>query len=174
MKAQTLPGNATITTTGNIKIEAITNKIDSLSVKYIRISDQDGPLFSMDKSEITSISYSQVDFFEKTKESTVNILSDSERFSTKKLNSDFRLYTRKAARCKNLGYFGVFICVVLTTVGIVVLSHPDDSYTGPSGNIVTIGSNGAIGSLLVTAGLGAGIPLTIIGFKKIKVIRKGD
>lgn len=66
----------------------------------------------------------------------------------------------------------MFICVVLTTVGIVVLSHPDDSYTGPSGNIVTIGSNGAIGSLLVTAGLGAGIPLTIIGFNKNKSYKK--
>lgn len=153
-------------------MKPLQNKIDSLSVKYIRISDQVGPLFSMDKSEVTSISNSQVDFFEKTKENTVTILSDSERFSTKKLNSDFRLYTRKAARYKNLGYSGVFIGVLLTTVGIVVLSHPDDSYTGPSGNTVTVGSNGAIGSLLVTAGLGAGIPLTIIGFNKNKSYKK--
>lgn len=173
-KAQNQPLSATITTIGNIKIEAFINKIDSLSVKYKKMSDPDGPLFSIDKNEITSISYSNghVDFFKNTDEKAVSILSGPGRFNIKKLNSDLNLYTRKAARYKNLGYSGIFIGVLLTTVGAVVLSHPDASYTGPSGNTVTVGSNGAIGSLLVTAGLGAGIPLTIIGFTKNKRYKK--
>jgi hypothetical protein len=167
-RAQDVRKNAVIITNENVKIEAIILHADTLVVKYKKASDPEGPVFSIKNTEIFSIIRNNGEVENPAKSTKTNYAERFTGLSISKLKSDYKLYRRKAARYKNMGYTGIFTGLLLTGIGIAVLSHGDRTYTDPYGNSFTNGSNAAIGTLLVTAGLGAGIPLTIVGFVKNK------
>ena len=183
---QTIRKNDVIVTKDKEKIEAIIQEVDASTIKYKKVSDPDGPLFTINKTEVSSIHYgngevekldkSTDEYFapgndvppvikrpERTYYNSGNSLSarDSEQ-----LRSNFKLYAKKANFYRNMGLIGISTGVLLTVVGIVKISQWNNTYNG-------YGSYGSdddltLGAALVTTGLGAGIPLTIIGFVKSK------
>jgi len=162
-----------IITLENIKVEVNIQEIDSLSIKYKKISDPDGPIFSIKKSKVLSVIRKDgtVEHFEantENKEKT-NSLIAPEKLADRPsalLKSDYLLYNRKTARYKNMGYTGAFFGVLLSTVGGVIMSKNERTYQLFNSDYVN--PDYRVGALLLVAGLGSGIPLTIIGFTKSK------
>lgn len=185
--SQTVRKNDVIVTKDNEKIEAIIQEVSASTIKYKKVSDPDGPVFTINKTEVSSIHYgngevekldkSTDEYFapgndvppviskqpERTYYNPANSLStrDSEQ-----LRSNFKLYAKKANFYRNMGLIGISTGVLLTVVGIVKISQWNNVYGGYSSYASNDDLN--LGAALVTTGLGAGIPLTIIGFVKSK------
>ena len=165
-----------IITRENKQIEAIIQKMDSVSIKYKKITDPRGPLFSISKSQVLSVTQQEgmVEQFIPNANAENPGLSkasiDSIRVANRPLallKSDYLLYKRKAARYKNMGFTGAFVGVLFSTVGAVIMLKNDRRYPTFNGS-TDINPDHRLGSLLFTAGLAAGIPLTITGFTKSK------
>ncbi|MEO6686942.1 MAG: hypothetical protein ABIN24_13305 [Dyadobacter sp.] len=187
-KAQNTRKNDVIVTRTNEKIEAIIQEVDANTVKYKKATDPDGPVFKIDKKEISSILYGNGEvekldnatdeyfapgkvpppvIYNKEPEKNYNTRSGSD---LQKLKTDFALYAKKSAKYRNMGLVGVSVGVLFTTAGILLASG-SNSYYNSQGALV-YDTDATVGSLLILAGLGGGIPLTIIGFSNQKKYRK--
>lgn len=181
----------------NVKIEALILEVDDQVIKYKKYSDQQGPVFIVNKKDVAKIAYGngeteQFDaqseiYFDETgikKDSPVPPVQPinglrAEPF--KSLNSDqlrynYAFYLKKSSRYRTMGIIGASVGILFTVVGLATVAEAERSYTSYSGGYYSTSSYEnklAGGALLVMTGLGAGIPLTIIGFvKKGKYSRK--
>ena len=175
-QAQTIIQYDVIVTKENKKIEAIIYKMDSVSIKYKKITDPDGPLFSISKSNVLSITQQNgtvEQFVPNVNAENPGLPSatiDSIRLANRPLallKSDYLLFQRKAARYKNMGFTGAFVGVLFSTVGAIIMSKNDRRYQTFNGSS-QINPDYTLGSLLFTAGLVAGTTFTITGFTKSK------
>ncbi|MBE9465862.1 hypothetical protein ACFP1I_25520 [Dyadobacter subterraneus] len=187
-KAQNVRKNDVIITRTNEKIEAIIQEVDAGKVKYKKASDPDGPVFTLDKKEISSILYGNGEvekldnatdeyfapdktpppvIYNKEPERSYNTRSGND---LEKLKSDFRLYAKKSTKYRTMGLIGISAGVIFTTAGVLLVSG-SSSYYNSNGTLV-YDTDASVGSLLIIAGIGAGIPLTIIGFINQKRYKK--
>jgi hypothetical protein len=177
------------------KLEVIIQEVNENTVKYKKITDTGGPVFSVSKSEIASILYgngetehftaqSQVYFDEapvppvtSSKPYTGKALPfynlpirTVQEWDSNQLRANYKFYLKKANTYKNVGSVGAFGGIILTGVGAILINSADKrSYGLHNGTFPEIEIAGV---LFVTAGIGAGIPLTIIGFVKKKSYTK--
>lgn len=177
-----------IVTRTNEKIEAIIQEIDALTVKYKKVSDPEGPIFKIDKKDISSILYgngeiekldnASEEYFapdktappviyqkpaERTYDNRSGVYSSQ---NTDQLKKNYNLYLKKSRGYKKLGIIGASAGILFTVIGFIKVSDEINYYN--TYGYYQSESNLTAGSLLFTAGLGAGIPLTIIGFVKGK------
>lgn len=166
--AQRSTKNDVILTNKKVKIQAIILQSDSSLVKYKKATDPDGPMFIIRKSEILSIIKSNGDIDSISPDKRAVGLEKMASTDSHKLRVDYALFRRKAARYKNMGYIGVFTGLLLTGGGVAILSHQTKKYQNSNGSFFIDDPASAMGIVFFTAGLGAGIPLTITGFVKNK------
>ncbi len=187
-KAQNVRKNDVIITKTNERIEAIIQEVDAGTVKYKKASDPEGPIFNIEKKEISSILYGNGEvekldnatdeyfapgkvpppvIYNKEPEKNYNTRSGSD---LQKLKTDFALYAKKSSKYRNMGLVGVSVGVLFTTAGILLASGSSSYYN--SNGVLVYDTDAAVGSLLILAGIGAGIPLTIIGFVNQKRYKK--
>lgn len=188
LKAQNIRKNDVIITKTNEKIEAIIQEVDASTVKYKKASDPDGPVFTIDKKEISSILYGNGEvekldnatdeyfapgkvpppvIYNKEPEKSYSTRSGSD---LQKLKTDFALYAKKSSKYRTMGLIGVSTGVLFTTAGILLASGSNSYYN--SNGVLVYDTDVAVGSLLIVAGIGAGIPLTIVGFINQKRYKK--
>ena len=186
--AQNIRKNDVIVTKTNEKIEAIIQEVDAVSVKYKKASDPDGPVFTIEKKEISSIFYGNgevekldnatEEYFapgkteppviynkpvERAYENRSNVYSSQ---NTDQLRRNYNLYLKKSRGYKKLGFISASAGILFTVIGFIKVSDEINYYN--TYGYYQSESNLTAGSLLFTAGLGGGIPLTIIGFVKSK------
>ena len=187
-QAQTVRKNDVIVTKDNEKIEAIIQEVDASTIKYKKVSEPDGPVFTLNKTEVSSILYGngEVEKFDKStdeyfapgsvpppviyKKEQNNNYNKGNNFTSREsdqLRSNYNLFVKKARSYKKLGFIGASAGLLFTVIGIVKLSEWTDQ-VNTYGSTYASDSDLAVGTLLFTAGLGAGIPLTIVGFVKNK------
>lgn len=187
LTAQTVRKNDVIVKKDNEKIEVVIREIDANTIRYKKVSDPDGPVFTLNKTEVSSILYGngEVENFDKPtdeyfapgsvpppviykEEPPKTYNNTGGKFSgrdSEQLKSNYNLYTKKARSYRKLGFIGASAGLLFTVVGAVILSSADNYYNTGTGTYVS-NDDVAAGALLFTAGLCAGIPLTIIGFVK--------
>ncbi|MCF0059592.1 hypothetical protein [Dyadobacter sp. CY356] len=186
-KAQNIRKNDVIVTRTNEKIEAIIQEVDSGKVKYKKASDPEGPVFTIEKKEISSIFYGNGEvekldnateeyfapgkveppvIYNKPAERIYGNNSQSSLLNADQLRENYNLYIRKSRSYKKLGIISLSAGILFTVIGFIKVSDEVNYYN--TYGYYQSESNLTAGSLLFTAGLGAGIPLTIIGFVKAK------
>ncbi|MDQ6480478.1 hypothetical protein [Dyadobacter sp. LHD-138] len=187
LTAQTVRKNDVIVRKDNEKIEVVITEIDANTIRYKKVSDPDGPVFTVNKTDISSILYGngEVEKFDKPtdeyfapgsvpppviykQEQPKTYNSAGGRLSGRdpeQLRSNYNLYVRKARSYRKLGFIGASAGLLFTVVGAAILSSAESYYNTGTGTYVS-NDDAVAGALLVTAGLGGGIPLTIIGFVK--------
>ena len=180
----------------SVKIEALIQQVDESIVKYKKRSDPDGPVFSVAKKEIASIIYGNGEienfpaptdqYFDEISvppvatyqnpETPAKIYSGAEgqirSRTTEQLKSNYQLYVKKAATYKSMSIIGSSVGILLTVIGIVTIAEATPSYNMYGVSTNSYDAKLAGGTLLMMAGLGAGIPLTIIGLVKKKNYNK--
>jgi len=166
--AQNSTKNDVILTNKKVKIQAIILQSDTSLVKYKKVNDPDGPIFIIKKTEILTITRSNGEIDSISPDKRAISLEKIARMDSRKLKLDYALFRRKAARYKNMGYAGIFTGLLLTGGGVAILSHDARMYKNSNQSSFINNSDAAIGIVLFTAGLGAGIPLTITSFVKNK------
>ena len=155
-------------------------------IKYKKVTDPDGPIFSIKHSEIASIYYANGQAQHFTDNSPIydeivtspvapymvkprwyNLpLQTVRQWNPDQLRTNYRFYLKKANAYKNMGAIGAFGGVIMLGAGVILMSTEDDpSYYGVYSGTT---DKQAAGAMLFVVGLGAGIPLTIIGFAKKK------
>ncbi|GLU56350.1 hypothetical protein Dfri01_58110 [Dyadobacter frigoris] len=187
-EAQNVRKNDVIITRTNEKIEAIIQEIDASTVKYKKASDPEGPVFTLDKKEISSILYGNGEvekldnatdeyfapgkveppvIYNKPAERTYDNRSGvSSSQNSDQLRRNYNLYLKKSRSYKKLGIISASAGILFTVIGFIKVSDEINYYN--TYGYYQSESNLTAGSLLFTAGLGAGIPLTILGFVKGK------
>jgi len=169
------------------KVEVLIQEISESQVKYKKISDLEGPLFTILKKEIATIIYGNGEvenfpapieqYFEEVTVAPV-VPYKEEKPEVKRpgnsaqLEANYKLYARKAATYKTMGIIGGAVGVLFTVVGIVTVSDAVRSYNNSQISSYSYQNRVAGGTLLTMTGLGAGIPLTIIGLVKRKSYTK--
>ena len=165
------------------KIEALITEVDNQAVKYKKYSDQEGPLFSILKSDISSIVYGNGEvenfdvkaeaYFDEVPAPVIPYQSQNpvrryrtgalEALDTEQLRMNYKFYLKKANSYKKLGLASSIGGGALMIIGVALMSNSTTNYyNGPnSGYDRAVG-----GAMLFTTGLLAGIPLTIVGFVK--------
>ena len=183
-QAQTVRKNDVIVTKNNEKIEAIIQEINASTIKYKKLSDPEGPVFTIEKTEISSILYGNGEtekYDEKPQiyydeiavqppvtpygKSTpkVNLPIKTVRdWDSNQLRANYKFYLSKSENYRKMGTIGLIGGVVLTGAGIGVMA------SSGNGNSFNDLGNFVGGYMMFLAGLGAGIPLTIVGFIKKK------
>ena len=186
--AQTVRKNDVIIKRDSTKIEALIQEVDEGTVKYKKLNDPDGPIFSLLKKDIASINYgngetenfpaSKEQYFEEVTVAPV-VPYKAERPSQTKtpnnsyqLEANYKLYTKKAATYKTMGIIGASVGILFTIVGIATVSEAVRSYNSAQISTLSYENKVVGGTLLTMTGLGAGIPLTIIGLVKRKSYAK--
>ena len=191
-QAQSIRKHDVIIKRDSIKIEVFIQQVDESTVKYKKRSDPDGPVFSVAKTEIATIIYGNgevenisapneqyfgetnvppVVSYQKT-EAPEQVYTGAQGIirgrTTQQLQSNYRLYLKKAASYKTMGIVGISAGTLLTVIGIVTISSAADTYNSNTYGSSTTNYDAKLagGVLLAMAGLGAGIPLTIIGLVK--------
>lgn len=179
-----------IVTFDNQKLEVTIVEVSKESVKYRKLNNSDGPLFVIEKSTIASILYStgEVETFQKPTELYFEQKTDNkdipyivnppqkgsaadrrmQALSSSQLKANYNLYMRKASTFRKMGIIGSSVGALFFVVGVAMISDAENNYYYSSQYEEKI----AGGALLITAGLGAGIPLTITGFTKRKSYTK--
>ena len=192
-QAQTVRKNDVIVTKNNEKIDAIIQEISASTIKYKKVSDPDGPVFTIEKTEVSSILYGNGEV-EKLDKSTDEYFAPGtvpppvtykeepkkdyrgyggiySHLSDQQLKSNYNLYLKKASNYKKLGFIGASAGLLFTIIGVVKLSEASNYYYNSSGAYIA-DDDAIVGALLFTAGLGAGIPLTLVGFIKNNSYKK--
>lgn len=152
-----------ITTKAGEDILAKILEISKTEIKFKKYDNPDGPLFTLLKSDVLMIRYENgsKDIF--TEDPKSNAVSPP-NFSSPNLNTqDNKLfYAAKAEKYRKMKSTGTTLTVlggVLYVVGYATLSNATTYSSGSSNNVGT----GVVAYLLGVAGLGAGIPLWIVG-----------
>lgn len=168
------------------KIEALILEVEDLVVKYKKYSDQDGPTFSVAKKAIASIVYGngeienfpaepEIYFDEAPVPAVSPYKSDApvkrprtgspNALDTDQLRFNYAFYLKKAAKYKTMSVVGTSLGLLMTISGFITVSAAvrDINAYGSS----TSSDNRIVGgTFLIMGGLGAGIPLTIVGLTK--------
>jgi hypothetical protein len=172
------------------KLEVIVREILQHDVKYNKTSDPNGPKITLNKSEIAQIRFGDgtisvleekaEPYFEyKSQRTTKSVtpFQEGQKFynlpiqtvgdwQTEQLQTNYQFYLKKANTYKKMGKAGAIGGAALAGIGIGIMAGTDhpSTYTG---------FNQFLGGyVLFLAGVGAGIPLTIIGFTKKKSYTK--
>ena len=170
-----------ITTKTGEDILAKITEINKAEVKYKKFDNPDGPLYTMLKSDILMIRYengSKEIFNEEPKGNAVSpsnpTLQPQDQFdagsSVDKVNRDKLLFAGKAEKYRKRKNTGATLTVlggVLFIVGVATLSNSSYNSTSNGYNTTTSTTGnpdaGALALLFGMGGLGAGIPLWIVG-----------
>jgi len=187
-QAQTARKNDIIILRDNTKLEVIIQEVQDQNVRYKKITDQEGPVFSVKKSDILSILYgngetedfeekSQVYFdeiasppsvtsYKKTEPEPSLPIQNIREWDSNQLRANYKFYLKKADNYRKMGSIGAIGGATLTGVGIGIMAGASNinSYNG-FGQFLG-------GYIVFMAGIGAGIPLTIVGFVKKKSYTK--
>ena len=188
--AQTSRKNDVIILRDSTKLEVIIQEVQESNVKYKKITDISGPVFSVGKSEIASILYgngekehfaeqSQVYFDEAPVPPVTSSMPSSEQarpfynlpirtvkeWDSNQLRANYKLYLKKANTYKKMGTIGAFGGAAMMGIGIGIMSSSNTNSYNSFSNFLG-------GYVVFIAGLGAGIPLTIVGFVKKKSYTK--
>jgi hypothetical protein len=161
-----------ITTKSGEDILAKISEVGHTEIKYKKFDNQDGPMFTLLKSDVLMIRYENGTkdiFTEEPKNNTIM----PPKVSIPSLNTqDNKLfYAGKAEKYRKMKGTGATLTVmggILLVVGVATLLNASSStYTNSSGYTQTSSSGnaaaGAVAYLLGVAGLGSGIPLWIVG-----------
>jgi hypothetical protein len=183
--AQNTRKNDLIIKRDSVKVEALILEVEDQVIRYKKYSDQEGPVFSVNKSEVASIVYGngEVENFNLPQEiyfdeapAPVTPYRNSapatsrprngslESQNTDQLRTNYNFYLKKAARYKKINLIGVIGGVAFIGGGIGLISNGVNKlnlYGGNNGGGEIYG-----GTLMFLAGLGGGIPLTIVGAVK--------
>ena len=159
-------------------------EVDDLVVKYKRYSDQNGPTFSVGKIDLASIVYGngevenfeaepEIYFNEVTVPAVVPYRSDApvkrprtgavQSLDTDQLKYNYTFYLEKASKYKTMSIIGASLGVLMTAAGIITISAAERDYNATGYASSAYESRVAGGVLLVTVGVFAGTPLTVIG-----------
>lgn len=193
LTAQTVRKNDVIVKKDNEKIEVVIQEIDANTIRYKKVSDPDGPVFTLNKTDVASILYGngEVENFDKPtdeyfapgsvpppviykQEQPKTYNNTDGRLSGRdsdQLRSNYNLYIKKARSYRKLGFIGASAGLLFTVVGAAIISSADNYYNTGTGTYVS-NDDAAAGALLFLFGLGGGIPLTIVGFVKHKSYTK--
>jgi len=187
-QAQTARKNDIIILRDNTRLEVIIQEVQDQNVRYKKITDQEGPVFSVKKSDILSILYGngesenfeekpQVYFDEiaspppvtpygKTAPRPSLPIQNVREWDANQLRANYKFYLKKADNYRKMGSIGAIGGATLTGIGIGIMAG--------SGNINSYNGFGQFlgGYMVFMAGVGAGIPLTIVGFVKKKSYTK--
>jgi hypothetical protein len=189
--AQTIRKSDTIIFRNDAKLEVIIKEIQEHAVSYKKISDPEGPVFTINKSEIARIhfgnGYTKVfeekeeAYFEFSNSKTTKAatpfqkgqkfynlpIRDVQNWQSEQLRTNYQFYLKKADTYKKMGTVGAIGGAALTGIGIGIMSGASNSINSYNGFNQFLG-----GYMLFLTGVGAGIPLTIIGFVKKKSYTK--
>jgi hypothetical protein len=190
-QAQTSRKSDIIMLRDSTKLEVIIQEVNESTVKYKKITDTGGPVFSVSKSAIASILYGNGETEHFTAQSQVYFdeapvppvtsstpytgkalpfynlpIRTVQEWDSNQLRTNYKFYLKKAETFRKMGAVGVLGGVALVGVGIGIMSSYSHSSTYHSLE------NFIGGYLVFLAGLGAGVPLTIIGFVKKKSYTK--
>lgn len=183
--------NDVIITKGNERIEAIILEVDESVVKYRKVSDPEGPVFSLNKTDISSILYgngevekldksAEEEYFKpdstpppviyKQRETNYNNSRGISGRSNEQLRSNYNLYLKKSSSYRKMGLIGASAGLLFTVVGVVKINQAENYYNtyGYYRNDTELG----VGALLFFGGIFGGIPLTVIGLVKNKSYTK--
>ncbi|TDE08845.1 hypothetical protein [Dyadobacter psychrotolerans] len=183
-QAQTARKNDIIILRDNTKLEVIIQEVQDQSIKYRKITDPEGPVFFVQKSDIVSIHYGNgetknyeekpevyydeitapapVTPYGKTAPKPSLSMQTISNWDANQLRANYKFYLKKADNYRKMGTVGLVGGAALTGAGIGVMASADN-INGYNGFGQFLG-----GYMMFIAGLGSGIPLTIIGFVKKK------
>lgn len=185
--SQTNRKNDLIIKRDSSRIEALILEVDAQVVKYKKYSDQEGPTFSIEKTEIASIIYgngeietfnakSEIYFDEdpvpavvpyKSKEPVKRLKrGTAQTLDRDQLKFNYNFYLKKATKYRTMSIVGASLGSLMTISGIITINAAlrDDANGRYTNNNIEARLVG--GTFLILGGLGAGIPLTIIGLVK--------
>ena len=164
----------------NTKLEVSIQEVEEGIIRYKKLSDPDGLVFTIEKTEVSSILYgngetenfeenSQVYFdeitmpapitpYEKVSPKVYLPIKTVREWNSNQLRANYKFYLRKADNYRNMGVIGLIGGVTLTGTGIGIMAA--------LGNGNSYNSLGQFlqGYMIFLVGLGAGVPLTIVGF----------
>ncbi len=157
-----------ITTKTGEDILAKIFEVGHTEIKYKKFDNQDGPMFTLLRSDVLMIRYENgtKDIF--TEEPKSNAVSPTNLPSPNLNTQDNKLfYAAKAEKYRKLKGTGATLTVmggILFVVGVSTLLNVSTTTYG-NGSTSTSGNAGAgiVAYLLGVAGLGSGIPLWIVG-----------
>ncbi len=161
-----------ITTRTGEDILAKISVVGHTEIKYKKFDNQEGPLFTILKSDVLMIRYENGTkdiFSEEPKSNTVvPPYSPSPNLNTPDNKLFYAGKVEKYRKMKGTGATLTVVGGILLVVGIATLVNAtSNSYTNSYGSTSTSTSNnaatGAVAYLLGLGGLGAGIPLWIVG-----------
>jgi hypothetical protein len=197
--AQTVRKNDLIIKRDSSKIEALILEIDGLVIKYKKYSDQEGPTFSIGKRDVATIVYGngEVENFpveaevyfdevpipgavpykneEKKSNERVNRFRAGavQSMETQQLRYNYAFYLKKAAKYKTMSIVGTSVGLLMTISGFITVSAAIRDINAAGGYSSTSNDSRIGGGvLLVMGGLGAGVPLTIVGLVKKRSYNK--
>jgi hypothetical protein len=160
-----------ITTKTGEDILAKMVEVGHTEIKYKKFDNPEGPLFTILKSDVLMIRYENgtKDIF--TEEPKSNAVVPPYSLSPNLNTPDNKLfYAGKVEKYRKMKGTGATLTVmggILLVVGIATLVNATSSYTNSYGSTQTSTSGnaaaGAVAYLLGLGGLGAGIPLWIVG-----------
>ncbi len=192
--SQTTRKNDLIIKRDSSRVEALILEIDEQVVKYKKYSDQEGPTFSLNKKEIASIVYGngEVELFAAEPEiyfdeSPAPVIPHNNQYkngpitrhrggaiqsqSTDQLKFNYSFYLKKASTYRTMGLVGTSVGLLMTAAGIITVSAAERDYSS-TGYSSAYENRVTGGVLLVTAGICAGVPFSIIGLVKSRSYKK--
>ncbi|HEV7379996.1 MAG TPA: hypothetical protein VGN64_09400 [Dyadobacter sp.] len=188
---QSVPKSDTILFRNEAKLEVIVKEIQEHVLSYKKVNNPDGPVFTLNTSEIAEIHFGNGDIkvFDKKEEAYFEFdnsktskaatpFQNGQKFynlpiktvrtwQTAQLQTNYQFYLKKADTYKKMGTAGAIGGAAFTGIGIGIMSGASNSINSYNGFNQFLG-----GYMVFLAGVGAGIPLTIIGFVKHKSYNK--
>lgn len=170
----------------NTKLEVIIQEVLVDMIKYKKLSDSDGPLFSLDKKEIASILYGngEVETFNQTQQDIINsdrsslhAIESSSKSSIPKnkfeeslinaspgrLRTTYNHYHIKSKNGLAIGIAGVTVGTIVAGIGAAMIINATDSNGNRSYQHDLRARDGA---LIIIGGLAGGIAFGTMGFVK--------
>lgn len=191
VNGQSVPKSDTILFRNEAKLEVIVKEIREDVLSYKKVNNPDGPLFAINTSEVAEVHFGNGDIkvFEKKEEAYFEFnnskttkaatpfqkgqkfynlpIRNVQNWQSEELRTNYQFYIKKADTYKKMGTAGAIGGAALTGIGIGIMSGASNSINSYNGFNQFLG-----GYMVFLAGVGAGIPLTIIGFVKKKSYTK--
>jgi hypothetical protein len=166
------------------RIEALILEVDEQMIRYKKYSDQEGPTFSLSKKEIASIVYGNGEvekfnaapeiYFDEVPAPIVTQPNKTavsryrngapQALSSDQLRTNYQFYLRKNTKYKTMAFVGASVSVLCTVFGAITLNQANRDYNAAYGHTTKAYENKVVGgALLITGGIFAGVPLTVVG-----------